>query len=54
MLELARTTDEDLRGRRFQGGNMDVYQWFLMISSHSQRHIVQIREIRDAAGFPKE
>ena len=26
--------------------HMDVYQWFLMISTHSQRHILQIREIK--------
>jgi hypothetical protein len=32
---------------------MDVYQWFLMISTHSQRHILQIREIKAASGFPK-
>lgn len=31
---------------------MSVYQWLLMISTHSQRHILQIREIKDAAGFP--
>ena len=27
---------------------MDVYQWLLMISTHSQRHILQIREIKAA------
>lgn len=26
--------------------NMDVYQWLLMLSMHSQRHIVQIPEIK--------
>ena len=25
---------------------MDVYQWCLMISTHAQRHILQIREIK--------
>lgn len=53
MLDTARTTNEDLRGRRFKGGEMDVYQWFLMISTHSQRHILQIREIKSHSGFPK-
>lgn len=54
MIEMARSTEEDLRGRRFKGGNMDVYQWFLMISTHSQRHILQIREIKASPGFPSK
>ena len=29
---------------------MDVYQWMLMISTHSQRHILQIREVKAHAG----
>ena len=33
---------------------MDVYQWLLMISTHSQRHILQIREIKAAVGYPKQ
>jgi hypothetical protein len=33
---------------------MDVYQWFLMISSHSQRHILQIREVKEMDAFPKK
>jgi hypothetical protein len=53
MHEYAQGTDEDLRSRKLVGGNMDVYQWFLMISTHSQRHILQIREIKAAQGFPK-
>jgi hypothetical protein len=54
MRDYARATNDDLRGRPLKGGNMDVYQWFLMISSHSQRHILQIREIKASAGFPKQ
>ena len=53
MTEFARTTEEDLRGRQLQGGNMDVYQWLLMISTHSQRHILQIREIKADASYPR-
>jgi hypothetical protein len=49
----ATATKEDLRSRRLLEGNMDVYQWFLMISTHSQRHILQIREIKTHATFPK-
>jgi hypothetical protein len=48
----AKDTQEDLRGRQLQGGNMDVYQWLLMISTHSQRHILQIREVKSTAGYP--
>jgi DinB superfamily len=53
MLEHAKGTVEDLRGRALVDGNMDVYQWFLMISSHAQRHILQIREIKESAGYPR-
>ena len=53
MREYAQGTKEDLRSRKLIEGNMEVYQWFLMISTHSQRHILQIREIKAAAGFPK-
>ena len=44
-------TSDDLRSRKLLEGNMDVYQWFLMISTHSQRHILQIREVKAHAGL---
>ena len=53
MLEYARTSQDGLRERQLVDGNMDVYQWFLMISTHAQRHILQIREIKAHAGYPK-
>lgn len=52
MLDYARTTSEDWRAHNFYGS--DAYQWFVMISSHSQRHILQIREIKADPGFPKK
>jgi len=52
MLALAKTSPEDFRGRPFMGGGQDVYQWFLMISTHAQRHILQIREIKADPKFP--
>jgi hypothetical protein len=52
MRDYAATTQDGLRSRRLIDGNMDVYQWFLMISTHSQRHILQIREIKADAHFP--
>jgi hypothetical protein len=51
--QFAKSSEEDLRGRQLKGGNMDVYQWVLMISTHSQRHIMQIREVKAHAGYPK-
>ena len=51
--DFSRTTKQDLRGHRLQGGNMQVYQWMLMISTHAQRHILQIREIKAHAKYPK-
>ena len=52
MRDYATTTKDGLRARRLLEGNMDVYQWFLMISSHSQRHILQIREIKADPHYP--
>ncbi len=54
MRDYAQSTSDDLRSRKLLEGNMDVYQWFLMISTHSQRHILQIREVKAHAGYPKE
>jgi hypothetical protein len=53
MMQVAKTSKDDMRGRKLLEGNMSVYQWFLMISTHSQRHILQIREIKAHTGFPK-
>lgn len=54
MMKTAKETQEDLRGRQFLTSTQDVYQWFLMISSHSQRHIMQIREVKAHKDFPKK
>jgi hypothetical protein len=51
--EFSKTTQADLRGHRLQGGTMQLYQWVLMISTHAQRHILQIREIKAHGKFPK-
>ena len=53
MLTTAKDTQEDLRGRQFLTASQDLYQWFLMISTHSHRHIMQIREVKAHKGFPK-
>lgn len=54
MVKTAKETQEDLRSRQFLTSTQDVYQWFLMISAHSQRHILQIREVKAHKDFPKK
>ena len=54
MLEVARGSQDDMRNRPLLDGNMSVYQWFLMISTHSQRHILQIRELKARGEYPKK
>ncbi len=53
MMKVARESQEDLRARQFLTASQDLYQWFLMISTHSQRHIMQIREVKAHSAFPK-
>jgi len=53
LLELARSSDEDFRGHAVPDWGVDAYQCLLEISTHEQRHILQIREIKASAGFPK-
>jgi len=49
------TTDDDLRGRFMKGPGteMDLYEMVLMISGHSERHLLQMKEVMAAPGFPK-
>ena len=53
MLDVAKRSQDDLRGRSYMGSSQDLYQWFLMISTHAQRHILQIREVKAHKGYPK-
>jgi hypothetical protein len=50
--DYVRTTGDDLRGHLVERQGCDAYQWLLLISTHEQRHILQIREIKAAPGFP--
>jgi hypothetical protein len=52
MLDYVRTSQEDWRHHMIVDWNRDAYQWLVMISAHSQRHILQIREIKHASDFP--
>ena len=54
MMKTAKETPEDLRARPYLTASQDLYQWFLMISTHSQRHILQIREVKAHKDFPKK
>ena len=54
MMKTAKESQEDLRGRQFLTASQDLYQWFLMISTHSQRHIMQISEVKAHKNFPKK
>jgi hypothetical protein len=53
LLQYVRTTMDDLRGRLVDRQNCDAYQWALLISTHEQRHILQIREIKANPKFPR-
>jgi hypothetical protein len=52
LLQYVRTTKDDLRNRLVERQGCDAYQWALLISTHEQRHILQIREIKADAKFP--
>lgn len=54
LLEYARTTKDDLRSRTVARQGCDAYQWALLISTHEQRHILQIREIKSDPKFPRK
>jgi hypothetical protein len=55
MIEYIKTTNDDLRGHSFRdyGEVIDCWQWMLEISTHAERHINQIREIKNDPNFPK-
>ena len=48
------TTRDDLRAHFVQRQRSDAYQWALLTSTHEQRHIQQIREIKRDPKFPKK
>jgi hypothetical protein len=54
LLAMARTSQEDLRAHAVPEWGVDAYQCLLEISTHEQRHILQIREIKASSGFPKK
>ena len=53
LLQYIRTTSDDLRAHVVARQASDAYQWALLISTHEQRHILQIREIKADKRFPR-
>lgn len=52
LLQYVKTTEDDLRSRFVERQGCDAYQWALLISTHEQRHILQIRETKADPQFP--
>lgn len=52
--DYTRANADDIRGGAYKNTDLDGYLWILMISTHSQRHILQIREIKADAKFPRK
>jgi hypothetical protein len=54
--EFAATTQGDLRNYflpHMALGELDCYQWLLVLSLHGARHAQQVEEIKSAPGFPR-
>jgi hypothetical protein len=55
MIDYIKTTQDDLRAHSFgKTDPIDSWQWMLEISTHSERHLQQIREIKADPNFPKK
>lgn len=55
--DFASVTDGDLRRHFYPHpvlGELDLYQWLLLISAHCDRHRVQSEEVMASAGFPHQ
>ena len=50
-------TQDDLRAHFTENrvmGEIDAYQWMLLISAHTERHVLQIEEVKANAKYPKK
>jgi len=55
MIDYIKTTNDDMRAHSFGDREpIDCWQWMLEISTHAERHIQQIREIKNDPAFPKK
>jgi hypothetical protein len=52
ILQYVRTTNDELRRHIVERQQSDAYQWLLLISTHEQRHVLQIREVKADPRFP--
>jgi uncharacterized damage-inducible protein DinB len=54
--DFAASTNADLRGHLMNHpvlGDLDCYQWLLLLAAHCDRHRVQGEEVKASAGFPR-
>jgi hypothetical protein len=55
MIDYIKTTKDDMRAHSFGTREpIDCWQWMLEISTHAERHLQQIREIKNDPNFPKK
>jgi hypothetical protein len=55
-IEYIETTQDDLRDHFFPHpafGPLDAYQWLLLMSAHTERHTLQILDVKADPKFPK-
>ncbi len=55
-LETMRTSQAPLREHFYNHpalGDLDAYQWFLMLAGHTERHVNQMLEVKASPGYPK-
>ena len=54
-MEFVASTDADLRNHYAQlpFGTIDAYQSLIFMSGHTERHILQIKEIMEDDNFPE-
>ncbi len=54
-LDYVRRTDDPLRVHVAPApfGDLDGYQWLLVIAAHTERHSAQIDEVKQSPGYPK-
>lgn len=56
-MDYVNTTQDDLRAHAVPHpilGPLDGYQWLLLTSAHTERHVNQIKEVQANANYPKK
>jgi hypothetical protein len=55
-IALAETTEADLESHFFKHlslGDLNAYQWLVLMAKHSERHVLQMEEIKQATQYPR-